>query len=154
MTMFDVQIHSNTITLRWETKIITSECLQNLETEKDFAFLRVGFEQSAKVSATPKIRRTFDYISTTLLTCPSTRNSLRGPQGNVFEKEIFENTWLASSVRYTSKFSDRNGNISRYNAGQFSFTKFRATLSESGNFAMMTTSQRESARGKSKLIHR
>lgn len=135
--------------LRWETKkkIITSGCLQTLKRERErgtlYSSAAISSSRLIKVFAAPKFRRIFDYITTTLRMCPSTRNFLQGPQGNVFEKETFENRRLPASVRYSSRFCDRNGNISRYNDGQYSFTKFRAILSESENFAVIIMSQSE-----------
>lgn len=78
-----------------------------------------------------QIRHPFDY--TTLCTCPSRKECLQELQGNVFEKDIFENIRLLSSVRVSSQVFVRNGSIERYKVGQYSFTNFMAALSESEN---------------------
>lgn len=99
---------------------------------RNFAFLRAGFEQSpGKKNLRFQVRHSFDR--TTLYTCPSRKEVFQGPQGKVCEKDIFENTRLAISVRRSSHFCVRYGSTERYRFGQYSFTNFMAALSESEN---------------------
>lgn len=123
----------NNIIAVWycEKKIITSRCLQ-IYRVRNFAFLCVDLEHSRlKVYVTPNaVLPRLYYVTNVLWHEESSSERL---QGNVLEKETFENMRLLISVTCSSMFFVINGNITRYNDGQYSFTNLRAALSESEN---------------------
>lgn len=101
--------------------------------QRNIAFLQAGFVQSFINYSRLQIRLFINQSSAMLCTCFSTEEYIYKFHGNVFEKETFENMRLLSSERDSSQFFSMNGNIARYNDGQYSFTNFKAVLSESEN---------------------
>jgi len=63
--------------------------------------------------------------------------------GNIFEKGTFENNLLGKAANQGSHTSDVNGNNTRYNTGQYSFTKVKATLSENKNCCVKNVFQKK-----------
>lgn len=112
----------NTITKGKKKKVKLSRMFADLSERGNGSFVPIFERESLKIfailnSTRAYLRSYYGYGGIVYL---------HRSHGKVFEKEILENTRLLTSVRCSSQFFATNGNIVRYNCGQYSLTNLMA----------------------------